>query len=238
MTTGEPLNSARSSTRDPGDLGSDVRRPVGRGSIPWNTSTTGPKQAVAGGVVALLLAVGLVVIGGLIVSRTTPTGVLERDGSPGDAVIAVVDVPTGGEAVLAAETTYVVYHLRSEGPVGTVVLPGVWTPSRSRSLALEPAQNHQPAQAAGVIAEPVATLTTTLEAGAHAFEGGGTFTRVGPWTADDERLLIVEDPGSIASAVVSVHIGLAVGGVAVILLVTGGVTWAIRRSNARRAGLR
>lgn len=210
-------------------------QPYGAPQPPGRTSTTGPKITVALGVVALLAAIALLVVGGLAVARTLPTDVLELDGAPGDAVVGVVDVPGAAEVELAAQTSYAIYHVREGAGWGQRIDPSVTSPAE------RPVDVHGPSYSStvtmgGTHAEAIASFTSA-QAGTYVVDtgtdGGG----------DGERLFIVEDEGldgflgGVFGGVAGILGGVFMGVVALVLLVVGGVVWGVRRGNARRLGL-
>lgn len=87
------------SSRPPGQEGPHelLRTP-----LPRHTSTTGPRRAVAAGVVTALVTVALNLVAGRALDDVEPDGVLAPDGTPGLAVRAVVDIPLAAQVALAA----------------------------------------------------------------------------------------------------------------------------------------
>lgn len=204
---------------------------------PGRTSTTGPKVTVAFGVVALLVAIGLFAVGGLAIARTLPTDVLELDGSPGDAVVGVVDVAGVGEVELAADTDYAIYLVREGGwPQGRVD-PTVTSPDGRRIEVDGPAYSSTVTMG-GTHAEAIGSFTSA-GTGTYVVDGGAGAIDA----ADDVRLFVVEDDGlggflgGMFGGIAGVLGGVFVGLVALVLLVVGGIMWGVRRGNARRLGL-
>lgn len=202
---------------------------------PGRTSTTGPKITVVLGVVALLGAIALLAIGGLAVARTLPTDVLELDGSPGDAVVGVVDVAGVGEVELAAETSYAIYLVREGSGWAQRVDPSVTSPD-GRAVDVEGASYSSTVTMGGTHAEAIASFTSA-RAGTYVVDAG----TVGG--TDGQRLYVVEDEGlggflgGLFGGVAGILGGVFLGVVAVALLVVGGILWGVRRGNARRLGL-
>ncbi len=202
---------------------------------PRKTSTTGPKVTVALGVVALLAAIALLVVGGLAVARTLPTDVLELDGSPGDAVVGVVDVPGAAEVELAADTSYAIYLVQDTGWALRVAEPSVTSPDGHRVDVRGPSYSSTVTMG-GTHAEAIASFRST-RAGTYVIDSG----TVGD---ADTRLFVVEDEGlggflgGLFGGVAGVLGGVFLGVVALVLLVVGGIMWGVRRGNAQRQGLR
>ncbi len=201
---------------------------------PGRTSTTGPKITVALGVVALLAAIALFAIGGVAIARTLPTDVLELDGSPGDAVVGVVDLGGVGEVELVADTGYAIYLVREGGwPEGRVD-PAVTSPDGRRIDVGGPAYSSTLTMG-GTHAEAIGSFTSA-RAGSYVVDSGAAET-------DGVRLFVVEDDGpsgflgGMFGGVAGVLGGVFVGLLALVLLVVGGILWGVRRGNARRLGV-
>ena len=212
-----------------------VRRPPA-------TSTTGPKITVAFGVVALLGAIALMVVGGLAVARILPTDVLRMDGSPGDAVVGVVDAPGTREVDLEADTAYAVYLVEQGTVSGRAVEPVVTGPDGEAVDVGTPSYSSQVTMGS-THARATASFTTGA-AGTYTIEATTVEATEGV-DRDGVRVFIVEDGGlggflgGLFGGVAGLLGGVFLGLVAVALLVTGGVMWGVRRGNARRAaGLR
>ncbi len=210
-------------------------QPYGAPQRPQKTSTTGPKITVVLGVVALLAAIALLVVGGLAVARTLPTDVLELDGSPGDAVVGVVDVPGAGEVDLAADTSYAIYLVQDSGWSLRVADPSVTSPDGRRVDVRGPSYSSTVTMG-GTHAEAIASFTSAR---------AGTYVVDSDAVGDaDTRLFVVEDEGlggflgGLFGGVAGILGGVFGGVVALVLLVVGGIMWGVRRGNARSLGLR
>lgn len=207
--------------------------PYGPPQRPQKTSTTGPKITVAFGVVALLAAIALLVVGGLAVARTLPTDVLELDGSPGDAVVAVIDVPGTDEVDLTADTSYAIYLVQDSGWALRVAEPSVTSPDGRRVDVRGPSYSSTVTMG-GTHAEAIASFTS-VRAGTYLVDAGAVGDA-------DTRLFVVEDEGlggflgGLFGGVAGILGGVCLGVVALVLLVVGGIMWGVRRGNTRRLG--
>ncbi len=209
--------------------------PPAPGGRPPATSTKGPKITFWIGVATLVVSIALVVLGSLSLWRSIPTDVLTMDGSPGDAVVGVVDGSTTAEVDLDGDTEYAVYFVRTSGLGGTGARPVVTAPDED-PVPVGSASYSSSVTMGSTRAEAIASFTTG-QAGAYTIDATAT-------TGDDARLFIIEDNGiggflgGLFSGIAALLGGAFFGIAALTLLITGGVMWGMRRSNARRLGLR
>lgn len=203
---------------------------------PKPTSTTGPKVTVGIGVVLLLGAVALFVVGILAVVRIAPTDVLRMDGSPGSGVLATVDAPGTATVDLAADTDYALFLVQ--------------TGSSAASLSGTPTVTGPDAGAVAVGTNSVSMNVTMGNTHAEAIASfrtstAGTYQIEAPTTGNGAaaRLFVVRDTGmgsflgGLFGGVAGILGGVFLGLAAVTLLIVGGILWGVRRGNARRQGM-
>jgi len=199
---------------------------------PARRTGRGPVVLITGGVLALLLAVGLAVLGGRLFLSALPTGVLDAEGRAGVDVVAEVPAPGRGEVVLEADTTYTVLmrtiprvmapqeHVTVTAPDGTDLVVSAAVPSME-------------AVRGGYQARSIAQFTTR-EAGTHVLDA--------PEPAHDSpaSVLLVESDGTgafvggILGTIASVFGALTLGALGLGLLV-GGLIWRHVRRRPRSA---
>ncbi|KGM17302.1 hypothetical protein N867_06270 [Actinotalea fermentans ATCC 43279 = JCM 9966 = DSM 3133] len=207
---------------------------------PRKTSTTGPKITVAIGVVVLIVSVVLLVVGGLSIARTLPTDVLALDGSPGDGVVGVVDLPGSGQVGLAGDTRYAVYLVHDVSRSVRTDLPSVTSPA-GRRVAVGGAAYSSTTTMGDTHAAAIASFTTD-EAGEYTVALDVRDAAFGAEPGEQVRLFVVEDIGAggffagLFGGVAGLLGGIFLGLVAIVLLVVGGIMWGVRRGNARRLG--
>ncbi len=192
--------------------------------MPPVPSTRAPKALTALGVLLLLGAVALVVVGVVLVARTLPTGVLGPGGTPGPDVVAVVDAPGTAEVRLEAGAHQV--WLVTSGTAGDAGLAGdvrVVGPDgeevRVRQGWLSGRTSGGGTVAHAVAGFDVATAGThTIEAPA-ADDGAQARLHVTP---DDGAAAFV---GGILGTVGVVMASLVLGAIGLGIAVGGGIWW-------------
>lgn len=200
---------------------------------PRPTSTTGPKITVVIGVAILVAAVVVGVLAARAVAGLVPTDVLRPDGSPGAGVLEVADVPGSAELVLTGDRTYFLYLVTRGQDSALTSAPDVRAPGGAQ-LDVDPGSTSSTLIFGGTRAELVAIIDAPVD-GTYAVELppalGGTAAQV--WVAEGDST--ADQVGGILGGVFGILGAVALGALALVLLVVGGIMWAVRHGGARGA---
>ncbi len=202
-------------------------------TAPRRTSLVGPVTVTAVGVVLLLVACAVAVVVVRLFLGLLPLDVVDGDGEPGSAVLAVVGAPGSATVVLDADTAYALYLLVPDevAHVGLDSRPAVTAPDGSAVDVRDAAAVSVNASRGGMTASTVAAFTT---------DEAGTYTVAVPAASvDDARVLVVEDTRATTflSGILGTVAGVAltcVLAVAGLGATVGGAVWWVHRARARR----
>ncbi|RUQ98277.1 hypothetical protein [Labedella endophytica] len=204
-------------------------------TAPRRISTTGPAWLTWIGIVLLVATVAIAIGTVSLFASLLPTGILSRDGSVGDDVVASVDAGSSTSVDLDGDTSYSLLLVRpsdeSSGALtGDIALiaPDGTTSVADRAPAVSTRVNGGQLTAASFTA-----FRTTDE---------GAYTITVPAATDDEptSVLIVEDGetlpfvGGVLGSIGGVFAALITGFLGLGLTIGGGLWWRSRRA-ARRA---
>ncbi len=206
-------------------------------SLGQPTSTVGPLITLVGGLV--LLAVAIVV--GVLSARTTvgdlATDVLSGDGSAGPGVVGTVAAPGTGHVRLPPGRTYDIYLVTDTGRDTSLADTLRVTDYEDTTMPVDGGAAGRYVEAGPSRAELVGSVETargmpdryTFHAPGTSDGLGGTLHLV---NADDRGPVVNDRLGGVYGTLGAV----VLGGIALTLVVLGWALWAVRRSNARRAG--
>lgn len=203
-----------------------------RPPAPKPTSTKGPKITFWIGVAVLAVATVVGVLAVRAIAGVIPTDVISSDGSPGGAVLGVVDVPGSGEVTLE-QGTYSFYLITQDRDTTLSGSPTVTTPSGAverpgtgGSSSYQNFNSHR--------AELVAVFEAD-RSGVHTIEVPDTLDGGGGRLYITQGASMGEFLGDVFSGVFGIIACAGLGLTGFVLVVVGAIMWGVRRGNARRA---
>jgi hypothetical protein len=198
-------------------------------------STTGPAWMTWIGVVLLVASVALAVATVFLFASLLPTGLLNRDGTPGDDVVASIDAGSSATVALDDDTAYSILLVRpTDEPSGALTGDiAVTAPDGTSSV---------PDRAPAVSTRVTGGQTTAASFTAFRTGAEGDYLLTVPAASDDEptSILIVEDGdtlpfvGGVLGSIGGVF-GALLLGIPGLGLTIGGAIWWRSRRRARAA---
>jgi hypothetical protein len=202
------------------------------------TSTTGPKVTVLIGSLLVIGAIVLAVFAVLAVVRVVPTDMMRFDGSPGEAVLGVVEAPGHDEVTLDGDTSYALYLVRTDD-YRTMALSG--------SIEVT-GPDGEPVDVRGPGTNLYVHMGSVRAQAVAAFDADrpGTYRIACPPAADGSpaQIWVADYQGAeglvagIFSGVAGIFGAVFLGIAGLTMVATGAILWGVRRGNARKLGLR